>query len=201
MAGFAAAAGLVGVSIAVMRAPPGSNAAFSAAQTMLAGVECLLAVALFFILADAVRTERTEFTMRAGTLVVWVAMSWLYLASVAAGIALFVLPGVYFAVKLVPWTAYYLLGDEDPLAHTLRDTTGHFWETLAILVVMWLVVQLPLVAVGLVGVFLVASLPAAAIVAAPLVLLVGYYVLTVASLSWIHYSAALRKLGNVQVKA
>jgi hypothetical protein len=196
---FAVAALVLGIGAATL--PPSSSNGFDAVHTMVSGTDCLLVLVFFFILADAVRTERPEFVMTFRVLISWLAKAWLSIAAIAAGIAFFVLPGVYAAVKLVPWTAYYFLGDDQPLQHTLRDTTGYFWETCALLVFLWLFPQLALIAAALIAVLSVVVLPICAIVATPLFVLCGCYVLTVACLVWIRYSAALRRAGGSRLAA
>jgi hypothetical protein len=196
---FAAAAFALGIGVAIL--PPSSSNAFDPIRTMLVGTDCLLGVAFFFILADAVRAERSDFVMTLRVLIGWLARVWLSLATVAAGIAFFIAPGLYAAVKLAPWTAYFLLGADEPLQQTLRDTTGYFWETCAFLVFAWLFPQLTLIAVALIAALCVVAFPLCAIVATPLLALFGCYALTVVCLVWIHYSAALMRAGVLRFGA
>ncbi len=193
LAVFAVAGLALGIGAAILT--PGSGNGFDPIHTMLVGTDGLLGVAFFFILADAVRVERPDFVMTLRILIGWLARVWLSLAAIAAGIAFFMVPGLYAAVKLAPWTAYYLLGADQALQQNLRDTTGYFWETCGFLVFAWLFPQLTLIAVALTAALCVVAFPLCAIVATPLLVLFGYYALTVVCLVWMHFSAALMRLG------
>jgi hypothetical protein len=159
----------------------------------LDGCELVGFVALFFIIADAVRTEQPAFRMTIGTFFMTLVFGWGYLFLVAAGVGLFVVPGIYLAGKLAPCVPYYLLGDDAPFAHAMRDTTGRYWQTLGMILMLWLGADVALLVVFAAVALGISALPLSAVVLAPIAFLWACYVMSVVWLSWIHYCAALRR--------
>ncbi len=184
---------LVGLAYGLTPLAPGKAGADNALLA-LDGCELVGFVALFFIIADAVRSEQPAFRMTVGTFLLTLVFGWGYLFLVAAGVGLFVVPGIYLAVKLAPCVPYYLLGDDAPLAHAMRDTTGCYWQTLGMIVMLWIGADVALLVVFAAVALGISALPLLAVLLAPIAFLWACYVMSVVWLSWIHYCAALRRL-------
>lgn len=87
-------------------------------------------VLAFFALADSVRTVRPDFTLTFGGVLGLLGWSLVVGVIVDIGFLLFVIPGLYFFVKLSQAVyAYFLRPGENPVGRSWEATNGHFWQT------------------------------------------------------------------------
>jgi hypothetical protein len=148
-------------------------------------------IAQYFIIPAAMRTVKPEFGMTIGRLFGLLGMAVAVAIAVELGFFLFIVPGVWFAVKWSQYIWTFLMNDrEDPLDESWRITTGHFWETFGFLFLIGMIASvLVFVVMGVIA-GLSALLPQGGVVFVPIGLAIYIYAVafvTLAQLRWMLY--------------
>jgi hypothetical protein len=180
---------------ATLPATPGQTNSLTPAQIapLLALYPALFlgAIAQYFIIPAAMRTVKPEFGMTIGRFFGLLGMAFAVAIAVELGFFLFIVPGVWFAIKWSQYIWTFLMNDrEDPLDESWRITTGHFWETFGFLFLIGIITSVLMFVVMGVIAGLSALLPQAGVVFVPIGLAIYIYAVafvTLAQLRWMLY--------------
>jgi uncharacterized membrane protein len=169
-------------------------------QEALQPANLCAAIAAFFVIAAAVRTVRPEFRMTAATVLAIIGLAIAVGICTELGFFLFIVPGLWWGVKLSQTVWAYLLSDgENPFQESWQITTGHFWETLGFFILMSILVSLVLLVVFAVPATIAFFVPLSGIVLAPLAFLGYTYVYHISILANMRWMLELRALRNSSV--
>jgi len=166
-------------------------------------LEILVLVVSYFAIAAAVRTVHPAFRMTVGTFFVFLAYQILSaILTLIATLLLFV-PGVWIGTKvlLAPYVYALTGGEKTALADSWEMTTGFFWPTFG----LWLLLGISVGALVIVAellAFAALSLPALAIVTFPAAALLLAWLLHVQALGYVLWAdGALRRLHALRQSA
>ena len=165
-------------------------------QAALQPANLCAGIAAFFAIATIARTVRPEFKMTAATVLTLFGIAIAVGICTEIGFLLFVVPGVWWGVKLSQTIWSYLLSEgENPFQESWQMTTGHFWETVVFFILMSVLVTLMLLVVYFVPGVIAFFVPFAGVIFAPLAFLgytYGYHVSILANMRWMLELRALR---------
>lgn len=189
---------LAAIAVALSGRPPsaGLPAAF---ESLLLVIDLVLVVVGYCAIAAAVRTIHAEYRMTAGQFFGILGYSLLAgLLTTIAGI-FFVIPAYWVGVKLMltPYTYAVTNGAPGALKTTWNMTTGYYWQTVGMFLLLGLCVgAIVAIAVGI-AVFGITSLPLTAIVLAPFALAVLTWLVHVQALAYVRWTSSLLPRANV----
>jgi len=170
----------------------------------MAGYAILAAVAVYFILADAVRSIIPAFRMTPQIFIIMFLLNMAYSMAIQAAMYALIIPAFYIAPKLWLWTPNYLLSSENTdvaanLSHAWRDTNNLYWPTLGFMALTGFVsITIEVVAICIAGLLIQVFAPSA-IVMVPLVLAVTLFCLAFLYLGWMNWAVAIRRHADALV--
>lgn len=171
----------------------------------LVGYALVLGVAVYFILADAVRTVVPAFRMTLQAFVITLLLNMVYSGVVQAAIYALVIPAFYVAPKLWLLTPNFLLSDPEKvdilsnLSHAWRDTNNLYWPTLGFMILTGFVSTTIELVTLCIAALAIQFLAISAIVMVPLAIAVTLFCLAFVYLGWINWAVAIRKHADALV--
>lgn len=156
------------------------------------------AVAFFITLGVAMRDLFPQFrlTVRVGMTALLLLLGWA--AVCVAGSALFIIPGIYFGIRLclMPFIALFNTIDRfdgrDPITQSWALTARYFWPTMWFSLWQILIVVIPLFAIDYACIEIASHHVRAAYALAPLMFYLGLYANQSINLMFVRWVAALR---------
>jgi hypothetical protein len=177
-------------------APPGladEKDKLNAATTVLLVFMYPLAWILqYFVIADSIRAVVPAFHMNFVNLLLTIAIGFAFNVMVEIGFVLLVVPGIFVAVRFSVWLQLQLQGERDAFVKSWEFTGAQFWQTLLVDIVSWGILLFSSSTIFTTSYAIVNAVPVAAAVVAPVAMVIGFYVATIAWLSLSYWAAALR---------
>jgi hypothetical protein len=195
---FVALGTIVAVTIALSGGiKPGGMSAWLPVGITLADLSFM--ALSYFAIAAAVRTMHPSYRMTFGQFICMFGYSLLVGLLTALAAICLIVPGYWVGVKLMltPYTYVVTNGAADALKTTWNMTTGYYWQTVGLFLLLGIYVGVLACAAYLVAFFIGAAIPVSTIVLAPLALAVLAWLVHVQALVYVRWTNALLPRANI----
>jgi hypothetical protein len=165
---------------------------------LLFGATAVLYIVLYnYAFAGAVRTLKPDFAMTPRVFFGIIGYSLVAAILTMLGTLCFIIPGYWIGVKvmLMPYTYAITGGTPDPLETTWKMTTGYYWETVGMVLLLGLALLVPSVVLWVLS-FASISLPWLSIVLIPIGLAIVAWSLHAQMLANVRWTAGLLPRAN-----